>query len=90
MRLAVFRRLECPSTHLPGHANERAISTMSSREAVGSSLFQATPSPILKSMPLTAFSSKARFAAEEAGIPVISSTDRIALACFPEPTPSAA
>lgn len=72
MRLAVFRRLECPSTHLPGHANERAISTMSSREAVGSSLFQATPSPILKSMPLTAFSSKARFAAEEAGIPVIS------------------
>jgi hypothetical protein len=32
--------------HLPGRASDRAISMVSSREAVGSSLFQATPSPI--------------------------------------------
>jgi hypothetical protein len=39
--------------HLPGRASDRAISMISSRPAVGSSRFQATPSPILKSMPLT-------------------------------------
>ncbi|QND17660.1 hypothetical protein HB775_28735 (plasmid) [Rhizobium leguminosarum bv. trifolii] len=44
-----------------GRASDQAISTTSSREAVGSSLLQATPSPILQSMPLTVFSSKARF-----------------------------
>lgn len=34
---------------------------MSSRPAVGSSLFQATPSPILKSTPLAFLSSNPRF-----------------------------
>lgn len=44
------------SPFLPGRTSDRAI-----EEAVRSSLFQATPSPILKSTPLTFFSSKPRF-----------------------------
>jgi len=45
---------------LGGLISERAISMMSSRAAVGSSVFQATPMPIRKSTPLTLRSSKLR------------------------------
>lgn len=45
------------ASHLPALTSGRAISMMSSRAAVGSSLDQATPSPILKSIPLTFLSS---------------------------------
>lgn len=60
---APLRAGESTSPHLPGRASERAISMMSSRPAVGSSLFQATPSPMRKSTPLTLRSSKLRFGA---------------------------
>lgn len=62
--MVAAERIVCRSRrrpHLPGRTSDRAISIKSSRAAVGSSLFQATPSPILKSTPRTFFSSKPRF-----------------------------
>jgi hypothetical protein len=43
-------RAKTASPHLPDRASDRAMSMMSSRPVVGSSLFQATPWPMRKSL----------------------------------------